>query len=329
MTTTYSAPSLLAGMAALAGRWDGPAPVSEPVVLAERADVLVVRVGDVVVKAHRPGMDPAALRARLSLAASPALRGIVLPPVLPAGGGPGVSVVDGRLVTVWPLGRPVEPAGPVPWEEAGRLLAALHRVPLPALDASAGLPRCGAAARLARTMRELERVGSSPAVSEIRRAHATLPRWAWTPADPDWRGAEGGEAGLVLVHGDWHLGQLVRRADTGRPAGEPGWLLIDVDDLGLGTPSWDLGRIAAWQASGLLPPDVWERFLAAYRGSGGPAVSEGRDPWPAVDVAARAYTVQSAAVAVLRAGREGRAPDEVDSALVDACRRIADLHRSG
>nr|EIF88737.1 aminoglycoside phosphotransferase [Streptomyces tsukubensis NRRL18488] len=40
---------------------------------------------------------------------------------------------------------------------------------------------------------------------------------------------------------------------------------------------------------------------------------------------ARALTVQSAALALARAAREDRAPDETDAAVLDACARIAAL----
>ena len=63
-----------------------------------------------------------------------------------------------------------------------------------------------------------------------------------------------------LCHGDLHLGQLVRH-----PAPHGPWRLIDVDDLGLGDPAWDLARPAAWYAAGLLPPGRLDRFLGAYR----------------------------------------------------------------
>ncbi|TXS77684.1 aminoglycoside phosphotransferase family protein [Streptomyces sp. sk2.1] len=103
------------------------------------------------------------------------------------------------------------------------------------------------------------------------------------------------------------------------------WLLIDVDDLGLGDPAWDLARPAAWYAAGLLPPEVWSRFLGAYRAAGGPAVRAEGDPWPELDVPARALTVQSAALAIAKSAAEGRAPDEVERTMLDACARIASL----
>jgi hypothetical protein len=104
------------------------------------------------------------------------------------------------------------------------------------------------------------------------------------------------------------------------------WRLIDVEDLGIGDPAWDLGRPAAWFAAGLLPPAVWDRFLSAYRAAGGSALPRDGDPWQALDVPARALAVQAAALAVAAADREGRPLDEVETALVDACRRIIQVY---
>ncbi len=142
-----------------------------------------------------------------------------------------------------------------------------------------------------RAITRLREAGPHPAATPVLQAWTRLP--AWTRAEepqPDT---------TTLCHGDLHLGQLVRH-----PAPDGPWLLIDVDDMGVGVPAWDLARPAAWYACGLLPPDEWARFLNAYRAAGGPAVPATGDPWPALDIPARALTVQTAALAVVKAVAE-------------------------
>ncbi|MEV0231430.1 phosphotransferase [Nonomuraea sp. NPDC050786] len=275
----------LAGVAAAYGG------AGEPVLHPTRTDVVVVRRGEVVVKAHSARDDVESLRVRLRAAASAAVSGVLLAPLEPE-----VLRVSGRAVTVWPAGRPVAQEDPdsAPWEEGARLLAGLHAVPLTLLP---DLPAAGGPARAARAVGRM--TGDGPVEQLIRRTFAELPEPEPLPA--------------LLTHGDWHLGQLVHRDR---------WLLIDVDDLGVGDPAWDLARPAAWYAAGLLDPAVWERFLGAYLASGGPALGAGDDPWRRLDLPARALTVQLAAVAVVNAQREGRELDEVEFSLVEACNRI-------
>ncbi|MFI1396728.1 phosphotransferase family protein [Streptomyces sp. NPDC020681] len=291
-------------------------------VLADRDDGAVVRHGVAVAKAHAPGTDPDAHRARLAVAAHPALAGILLPP-LPVR----VRDVRGRPVTAWPYGVPVDPADPdaAPWEDAANLLARLHSVepaalpgPLPPMRGPAkvarAVARMDAAAAQHAGQSAAQSAGQHTAIATVRRAWHRLPAWARDEA-PSPRAR-------TLCHGDLHLGQLVRHP---APAGP--WLLIDVDDLGLGDPAWDLARPAAWYAAGLLPPEIWGRFIGAYTNAKGPAVpaGPGRDPWPQLDVPARALTVQTAALALAKAAEEGREPDEVDHLVIDACARIAAL----
>ncbi|MFI7612779.1 phosphotransferase family protein [Nonomuraea terrae] len=267
-----------------------------PVFHPTRTDVVVLRMGEVVVKAHSARDDAEALRPRVRAAASAAVSSVMLAPLEPE-----VLAAGGRAVTVWPAGRPIsqdDDPRAAPWEEGARLLARLHAVPLTLLPA---LPPAGGPARAARAVGRMP--GDGPVEQLIRRAFKELP-------EPRRRVAP--LPGL-LTHGDWHLGQLVHRDR---------WLLIDVDDLGVGDPAWDLARPAAWYAAGLLEPAVWERFLGAYLASGGPALGAGDDPWQRLDVPARALTVQLAAVAVVNAGREGRELDEVEHSLVEACNRI-------
>ncbi|MFI6394230.1 phosphotransferase [Nonomuraea sp. NPDC050547] len=261
-----------------------------PDVHPSRTDVVVVRRGEVVVKAHSVRDDPVLLAPRLRAAGAAALSGIMLAPL-------DTEVLDvaGRAVTVWPAGQTVDP-DTAPWEEGARLLARLHAVPLPVVSP---LPEAGGPARAARAVRRM--AGDGPVEQLIRMTFAGLPEPEPAPG--------------LLTHGDWHLGQLVRRER---------WLLIDIDDLGVGDPVWDLARPAAWYAAGLLEAPVWDRFLGAYLASGGPALDPA-DPWARLDVPTRALTAQLAAVAVVNAARDGRELDEVEHSLIEACDRIVGL----
>ncbi|MEZ0076014.1 phosphotransferase family protein [Planotetraspora sp. GP83] len=119
-----------------------------PVTVLKDTRVLVVRVGDVVVKAHPADTDEKGLRARLDMAGR--LPGVMLVPL-------GLDRLGDRLVTIWPAGKALTPAlldsGATPWEEGGRLLARLHAHPLPT-----GMPPAGGPARLARAMAELDAI---------------------------------------------------------------------------------------------------------------------------------------------------------------------------
>ncbi|MEU3979944.1 aminoglycoside phosphotransferase family protein [Streptomyces sp. NPDC026672] len=282
-----------------------PCACGAAVTLADRPDATVVRHAATVAKAHAPGTDPVGLALRLGVAAR-------LPDVLLAPLSTTPAEAHDRLVTFWPHGAPVDPDDPdaAPWEAAATLLARLHRTPPPI-----GLPPMRGPRKAARALTRL-RTALTATGTGASDAAPVLDAWAGLPA---WARAEAPMPGpAALCHGDLHLGQLVRH-----PAPDGPWRLIDVDDLGTGVPAWDLARPAAWFACGLLPPDEWSRFLDAYRAAGGTAVPGTADPWPALDVPARALTVQTAALALTKALTARRPLDEVERAVVDACARMA------
>ncbi|MFB4314784.1 phosphotransferase family protein [Actinomadura sp. 21ATH] len=278
------------------GRERAGTPGAGGTVVYDRHGVLVVRVGDVVVKAHQPnreGGPPLALRMRIA----DALPGLLLTSL-----GPPLEV-DGRVVTLWPYGEPVDPEADLPWEDAGRLLARLHAVPPPE-----GTPVRGRRERLVRLVAELP---GGPETEVVRRAFGTLPGWLRGEGHPP------DTERTHLVHGDWHLGQMVRVQNT--------WRLIDVEDLGLGDPAWDLARPAALYSAGVLDPEHWARLLGAYRASGGPAVPAEGDPWEVLDVPARTLVIQIAATCVQSARAGDRPLDEAAQALVGTCSRISSV----
>lgn len=239
----------------------------------------IVTDDGVVYKLHRPGTDPRALATRLRIAAASDcfLSPLTVTP----------ERVGTRWRTRWPLVETVVPEpNCLPWAEAGRLLARLHAEPVPPRTPAHGWPQ-----RMRRA------VDAARHHNVVRRAAAALPDAAWRPGSPD--------RPSTLVHGDWHLGQLGRHTP-----GSP-WLLIDVDDLGVGDPAWDLARPAGFWAAGLIPDDDWTAFIDAYADAGGPAGPTALEPF------ARAAVVQAAAAGVAHGDT-----DETQAALIEACARM-------
>ena len=271
-------------------------------VVHTRSGAQIVVDGDVVVKTHRAGTDVVALRHRLRIAARLGRQpdGVLVPPVSTET----ESAAAGSLLwtTRWPRVDVVDPdSAVVPWSESGQLLARLHRV---AVQPEDHVLQPGAPARLRRALAAMS-ASSTAQAATIQRAVSALPEWVWLPAGPG--------RPRVLVHGDWHLGQL------GRIPGERRWRLLDIDDLGVGDPAWDLARPAGFWAAGILPDADWQAFLGGYREAAGPALPPApADPWPALDAVARVAVVQAAAMGVVTSAEDLQAQE----ALVAACSRM-------
>lgn len=253
--------------------------------MSGRATVTVA--GDVVLKRHAPGSDAALLAGQLAVAAAEPWSSVLLAPLTPRP----VAAPSGDLLTLWPRVAVLAPGDPrLPWGEAGETLARLHALPVPPLQPHGG------AARLARALRFAVALPAAAAALLRPLAADLLRRWpAPTASDR-------------LVHGDFHLGQLGRT-----PSGA--LVLLDLDDLGLGHPAWDLGRPAGFHAAGILPDDDWSAFLAGYERGGGrlPAGGVGTP----LDHAARAAVV-------IGAVREASGhSDDTAGALLEACARMA------
>lgn len=243
----------------------------------------------VIVKLHGEGTDAGRLARRLRCVGAVDMDRLWIQPLRPVP----VGAPGGRLATIWPRVTVLSTVDAPPWADVGRLLGRLHRMPV-----DAELPRLGGHSRLARAIAWLRGSGG--------------PGLAWL-GDLGQRLADAlAEPALTTpAHGDFHLGQL------GHTPLRRSWKLLDVDDFGVGDPAWDLARPAGFWASGLLPDEAWATFLAAYREAGGPAVPADGDPWPALDLPARAAVLVAAVQALRTPGSEDVATD-----LLSACRRM-------
>ncbi len=275
-----------------------------PTVLPGGQSAFVVKRGLVVVKAHRSKTNSSELNARLELIGHAEFRDLFLQPLRST-----AELGGARLLTLWPLGIAVMATTPqdVDWEGGARLLAALHRVSLSETFAGSVVPEAGWLSRLARSRSRLLATGNRSEKRMVLAAFATLPPFdatAWRPCRPS------------FVHGDWHPGQVVQLQGTAR--------LIDIDDVGVGDPAWDLARPAAWRLAGFLSDAVWDRFLNSYREAGGHAIISG-DPWATLELPARAAVIQSAASALVKAERDVRPLEDFEQELVNGCSRIVKI----
>lgn len=262
--------------------------MQELVVASDPGRARVFADDDVVIKLYPGSADPQALSVRLAAIQAPPLVSLWAQPLIRTP----VPGPDGRWATVWRRGQTLEPSQPVPWRQVAEVLARLHAQPAPDAPTHLGHQRLGRA------------------VAAIRAAGGSGPAWLGR-LGAEALDALGEPSGQSWIHGDFHLGQLARLP------GESSWSLLDPDDLGRGDPAWDLGRLAGFWAAGLLDDDSWDGFLTAYREAGGPGVPSDGDPWPRLELPARA------AVIIAAIGEWRRSPDGFDgSPLRAACRRM-------
>ncbi|MFX4271443.1 hypothetical protein ACQBAR_12625 [Propionibacteriaceae bacterium Y1685] len=236
---------------------------------------------EVVIKVHARGTDPHRLTRRLA-----AVESAPQVWVQPCRGEAQVTP-DGRVVTAWPRVRVLDHDNldhdnAPPWAEARALLERWHA--LSTDHAPLGdLPHHDPAVRLERAR---ERLRATPYDSSLG---AVGDRLLAELADRD-------EGEPQPVHGDWHLGQLGQTTD--------GWRLLDVDDVAVGDPVWDLARPAGWWAAGLIPDEDWYAF-------GGREVA-----WQHVDLPARC------AVFLTASRITGPASEAVDAPQIAASAEI-------
>lgn len=251
---------------------------------------------EVVVKVHNPRIDAARLSDQLASAKLPQMRPWLLAPLTDR-----VMLSTGVAapISIWPLVDVIDStADAAPWSEAGSLLAGLHLTSPPV-----SLHEPGGPGRLQRAVHRLQ-AGVRGTIVTDRLARVGRRLLSEVAAAPEYR---------CLVHGDWHLGQMGRRTQT------EGWRLIDLEDLGVGDPAWDLGKPAGFWAAGLLEDEAWGEFLAAYRAAGGPAVPRTGDPWSRLDLPARCAVFRAATGLVLHPEPEA---DGAAGLLLAACDRM-------
>ncbi len=243
----------------------------------------------VIVKIHSADTDAGLLARRLHCIGGTDMDRLWIQPLVPSP----FSTPEDRLATIWPRVTVLATIDKPPWPQVGALLARLHTMPI-----TDNPPRLGGYSRLHRAIDYLRRSGP--------------PHMAWLAELGDGLAARlENPARTTLAHGDFHLGQL------GHTPLRRSWKLLDVDDFGVGDPAWDLARPAGFWASGLLDDESWNTLLQSYRDAGGPAVPASGDPWPTLDLPARA-AVLVAAVQALRTPHSG----DTAEALLAACLRM-------
>jgi aminoglycoside phosphotransferase (APT) family kinase protein len=261
---------------------------------------LVLRCDDVIVKSHARRTNESHLGQCLQIVSGSGFRDVFVQPRIAK-----PKHVAGKLVTYWQAGRALECHSPdeIDWGAAAKLLATLHALPIPART-----PQSGWTARIKRSYQRLAILPDSLERTAVLSAYATLPSHGssrWIPAPP------------VVIHGDFHPGQLVELGGQLK--------LIDIDDVGIGDATWDLSRIAGWRLAGLLSEENWRQFIDSYFAQRPDFHDDQASLWDRLELSARAAVVQSAAARLFAAWDESRPLEDFESDLIETCKRIADF----
>ncbi|MBP9708853.1 MAG: phosphotransferase [Oligoflexales bacterium] len=276
-----------------------------PVVLSKRGSAYVVKYGNIVAKIHSTSTDIIELKSRIDLIGQESICNFFLQPLLRK-----VEIVKGRLLTLWPAGLTSESASVdrLDWKEHALLLAEFHKASFRIENKEQVLAKAGNEFRLQRMHSRFQASKNCKEKNYVLGAFSTL-----TFADSK----HGQNNACHVIHGDWHPGQVVQYNDNAK--------LIDIDDVGIGNPAWDLARPAAWYLASFLSDSIWQDFLDSYRDAGGPAI-KGKNPWEFLELPARTVVIQSAAKALIDTQTETRLLDDFELELINMCRRIQALH---
>lgn len=233
-------------------------------------------VDDVVVTKHLSSMRASDLAARLVAASTDPVRALFAPPLTDSP----IATPDGRLLSLEPNTDSAADAVPVPWREAGSLVARLQAIPLPA---RMSVPEHGGRNALIASLSHADALHPGGSTDILRELGRTLVR-TWPT-----------RAQRVLVHGNVHLGTI------GRVPGTPTWVFTRPETLGFGDAAWDLGRPAGMWAAGLLDESSWQTFVAGYAEAGGSVPADGQG-WDELDHPARSAVYIATVREVVRCG---------------------------
>lgn len=196
---------------------------------------------DVVVIVAPPYADPAAVAAKLALAAALADGGSFVRPLWDQ-----PRRIGDALVTAWERIRPAP--GPIDWEAAGRAVRAFHGLDPARIQAQAGIG-LSAVADCRDIVAGIERLCAR---RRLRPRAAAPLRRAAERLDAELAGLDPRRG---LVHGDLHRPNLLN--------GTGGVVLCDTDEVALGAPGYDLGFLTD-PARPSLPAAARAAFECGY-----------------------------------------------------------------